>query len=86
MGRYVSHSSFPFCQWELITDCNLECEGCQVRNKIAAGSQQPRIEIVTRSIDDLICAGVKNLEFIGGEPLLYKDLPIALEYLNRQKK
>lgn len=86
MGRFENRSTFPFCQWELITDCNLECEGCQVRNKIMAGYQHPKIKVVLSCIDDLICAGVQNLEFIGGEPLLYKNLPVVLEYLNRQKK
>ncbi|MDP3057493.1 MAG: 4Fe-4S cluster-binding domain-containing protein [bacterium] len=86
MEKNNIQAKFKFCQWELITDCNLECEGCQVRNKITAGYQHPKIEFVISCIDDLICAGVQNLEFIGGEPLLYRDLPAALEYLNRQKE
>ncbi len=84
MGRNENNSDFPFCQWELIKACNMQCDGCRV--SLGAPLKQPSLEIVKRTIDDLVIAGVSNLEFIGGEPPLYKKFPAVLEYLNMQPK
>lgn len=83
MKRNIVQTKFPFCQWELILDCNMECVGCQARTKIKAGYQHPSVGLVLRCIDDLVCAGVEILEFIGGEVPLYDDLPVVFRYLNQ---
>ncbi len=86
MKKNMNQISFPFCQFELIMDCNMECEGCRARNKTTSDYRHPKIGIVLRCIDDLISAGVENLEIIGGEPTLYEDLPAMLRYLNQKKE
>ncbi len=86
MRKNTIQANFPFCQWELIMDCNMECESCNARKKLIAGFKHPKVEMVLSGIDDLIYAGVKNLEFIGGEPLLYENLPVVLRYLNQRKE
>jgi len=81
--KNTNQPDLSFCQWELITACNMNCEGCRVSQ---GSSEQPEIDIVLRSADDLIAAGVVNLEIIGGEPLMYEHLSILLKYLNGRKE
>ena len=83
MKKNTNQSDLSFCQWELTTVCNMNCEGCRVSQR---SSEQPKIDIVLRSVDDLIASGVVNLEIIGGEPLMYEHLLILLKYLNGKKE
>lgn len=83
MEKNTGRAKFKFCQWELILDCNMECQGCQARTKITAGYKHPSADLVISGVDDLVVAGVENLEFIGGEVPLYDDLPIVFRHLNR---
>lgn len=86
MGKNKKLANFSFCQWELILDCNMECEGCQARSKIGAGLKHPDVKLVLSGVDDLVIAGVRNLEFIGGEVPLYEDLPIVFRHLNQREE
>lgn len=73
---------FPdFCQWEITTDCNSRCKHCVVWK---VTHKPVPLEIVLNGIDDVVAAGIKNIELIGGEPLLYENLFEVLEYLNTQ--
>ena len=75
---------FPnFCQWEITTDCNSRCKHCMVW-KIT--HKPVPLEIILNGIDVVVAAGIKNIELIGGEPLLYENLFEVLEYLNTQDK
>ncbi|MFZ2970735.1 MAG: radical SAM protein [Minisyncoccia bacterium] len=83
MKKNTDQTGFSFCQWEITTACNMNCAGCRVPQ---GASEQPRIDIALRSADDLIVAGITNLEIIGGEPLIYEHLPTLLKYLNQRKE
>lgn len=80
MGNF---RQIKFCQWEILTECNMRCKGCRVWEKI---SEQPDLELVIAGIDDLAAAGIENLEIIGGEPFVYRKAPEMLRYLNIQQK
>lgn len=82
MKKNTSWAGFSFCQWEITTACNMNCAGCRVPQ---GASEQPGIDIALRSADDLIAAGITNLEIIGGEPLIYEHLLALLKHLNQKK-
>ena len=62
----------PFSQWEITTDCDMGCEGCQVRENIVLPSIPLDTAIV--AVDDMADAGIQILEFIGGEPYKYPHM------------
>ena len=59
----------PFSQMVITTICGMKCISCDV------WQNQPYppmpLDIAIRAVDDLAKAGIKILEFIGGEPLDY---------------
>jgi sulfatase maturation enzyme AslB (radical SAM superfamily) len=61
---------------ELTTRCNLKCVHCYIPG-MERESREPEmpLQMVKRTIDDLVAAGCIWLQFTGGEPLLRKDFP-----------
>lgn len=72
-----------FCQWEITRNCNLGCAGCNV-----PVFNEPFLseDIVLNSIYVLAKAGIKNLEFIGGEPTTLPYLEKILNCINGIKE
>jgi cyclic pyranopterin phosphate synthase len=58
--------------------CNLRCVGCRYGRDFMRGSQLP-LGIVEPLLDDARAAGVWDVRFYGGEPLLHPDLPRMIE-------
>lgn len=78
----MEKANLKFCQWELTTECDLGCAGCNV--SIVKNPEMP-LEVILKGIDHLAEAGVENLDFIGGEVCMRKDLPEILSYLNKKQ-
>ncbi len=68
----------------ITTQCNLNCSYCYIihyyRNIPPSEVKYLKVEDWERIIDELYLSGIRILNFIGGEPLLYKDLPRLIEY------
>ena len=56
------------------TECNLNCKYCHNEGEEKKSGQLPKNELLlfTKMLFDI---GVKKIKFIGGEPMLRKDLP-----------
>jgi molybdenum cofactor biosynthesis enzyme MoaA len=54
--------------------CNLRCVGCRYGRDFMMGTQL-KWEMVRDLLDDAKAAGIWNVRFYGGEPLLHRDLP-----------
>jgi len=63
--------------WELTGLCNLNCRHCHRTTFSDAGMPT---RAVLETIDALCCAGVENIIFSGGEPLLRADIYEILRY------
>ena len=63
------------------TECNYDCAYCYTDRKCNALATADWIKI----IDDAKRLGVLNINFVGGEPLLHKDLSYLLSYTAKRK-
>ncbi|VVB80396.1 7-carboxy-7-deazaguanine synthase [uncultured archaeon] len=64
--------------------CNLRCEGCFARKLLVDNTNISMGEYVA-AIDDGVSKGVKQVNLLGGEPLLHPDL-LSMIALNREKE
>lgn len=71
-----------------ITDrCNFKCGFCSFSN-IIKNSQDKKLlslEDIQKAIDQCLDLGVSVINFVGGEPLLNKDLPKIIEYIDKDR-
>lgn len=58
--------------------CNYRCTGCLYERGFMAGSSLP-LDVTLDMLEDAGQAGVDNVRFYGGEPLLHPDLPAMIE-------
>lgn len=66
-------------QWDISGNCNLNCLYC--REKRTKKIHDCGIDEIKSIIDQLADISVKMVSIAGGEPLLFKELPVVLNYL-----
>ncbi len=59
--------------------CNLKCEGCFAKNIISENNKHMTIEEYTKAIKAFIEKGGKQINLLGGEPLLHPQLKEILK-------
>ena len=69
----------------LTEQCPMRCrfchnEGAQSREK----SSRLTIQYWDRHISNLVDVGIRKVKFVGGEPLLYRDLPTLIQRLRKK--
>lgn len=73
---------------ELTYRCNHYCRFCSCPWENKEGTYQKGKELSGAQwclvIDKLYSLGVESISVSGGECLLYKELPVVLEYLNKK--
>jgi MoaA/NifB/PqqE/SkfB family radical SAM enzyme len=77
MGEVLDHGGPGFLQFAITNICNAQCEFCGfARNKL---DPRRRHSVSLEEVRNVIAICVKNhigyLLFVGGEPLVHKDLP-----------
>ncbi|EAJ6177577.1 4Fe-4S cluster-binding domain-containing protein [Campylobacter lari] len=80
----------PYLELVLTTRCTLRCESCNNLMQYFSPSNQYTctFEGLKNSLDLLLSKidSIGRVRIIGGEPLLFKDLPQLIDYLDVQKK
>lgn len=80
----------PYLELVLTTKCTLRCESCNNLMQYFSPSNQytctldglvNSLEILLSKVDT-----INRVRIIGGEPLMFKDLPKLIDYLENQKK
>lgn len=75
----------PFhAQWEIIYNCNLKCDFCNVWNDKEYNQKELDTEKSLKLIDELSDVGIVFLNITGGEPLLKKDIVKILNYAKQK--
>ncbi|MEP7121074.1 MAG: radical SAM protein [Byssovorax sp.] len=82
LGRRITRQKSPFqVTFSLTNRCNFRCDYCHI-------PLQHRAEMTTdewrAAIDELADAGMGRASFMGGEPLLRKDLPELIAHVKRR--
>ncbi len=73
------------CNYYLTYRCNARCPFCAIwKDDTVDRSDEARIGAISSNIAALARAGVKIVDFTGGEPLLHPDLPEALAAVGRK--
>lgn len=65
-----------FIKWYITGRCNLRCKHCYLSSYHGEGSLTKILNIV----DELAEIGVKDINFLGGEPLIRKDLEAIVRH------
>ncbi len=71
-----------------ITDkCNCRCKHCSFFGAMDKSKNKKNLskEEMKKVIDDCLDLGVSVINFVGGEPLINRDLPELVEYINKNK-
>ncbi|EOH9414444.1 hypothetical protein ACMEGU_001237 [Campylobacter jejuni] len=80
----------PYLELVLTTKCTMRCESCNNLMQYFSPSNQYTctLEGIKKSLEILLSKvdSIARIRIIGGEPLLFKDLPKLIDYLNCQKK
>ncbi|HHP0356532.1 TPA: radical SAM protein [Campylobacter lari subsp. concheus] len=80
----------PYLELVLTTRCTLRCESCNNLMQYFSPSNQYTctLEGIIESLELLLSKvdSIARVRIIGGEPLLFKDLPQLIDYLDAQKK
>jgi radical SAM protein with 4Fe4S-binding SPASM domain len=71
--RWFNAPAPPSIFWEITSRCNLLCRHCVVASSDTASSGELSTERALELIDEWAHAGVRDITFSGGEPLLRKD-------------
>lgn len=82
LGRRITRRKSPFqVTFSLTNRCNFRCAYCHI-------PLQERAEMTTdewrAAIDEFADAGMGRASFMGGEPLLHKDLPELIDHVKRR--
>ena len=68
------------CNYYLTYRCNARCGFCDIwKDRSASRSREPSPDVIRRNLGDVRRLGVRMVDFTGGEPLLYEELPRALD-------
>lgn len=81
----ILHPMKPvICNYYLTYRCNARCGFCTIwQDRSVPASAEADISTVAANLSDVREAGVKIVDFTGGEPLLYERLPEALGQAKR---
>ncbi len=82
IGRRITRRKSPFqVTFSLTNRCNFRCDYCHI-------PLQQRAEMTTdewrAAIDEFADAGMGRVSFMGGEPLLRKDVPALIDHVKRR--
>lgn len=67
------------CNYYLTYRCNARCGFCTIwKDRSISASEEAPVKAVCGNLADVKAAGVKIVDFTGGEPLLYEGLPEVL--------
>lgn len=77
---YTGLSKIPyFCNYFVTYRCNSKCEFCIFwREPKLRNAPDAKLTDVQKNLDALHHIGISVIDFVGGEPLLHKDLPDML--------
>lgn len=80
----------PYLELVLTTKCTMRCESCNNLMQYFSPNNQYSctLEGIKKSLELLLSKvdSIARVRIIGGEPLLFKDLPQLVDYLDSQKK
>jgi len=73
------------CYWEIVpgTRCNLKCRTCYAADNARPDLRQLSWKLMKSALDNAVELGVKEIDILGGEPLLYPHLD---KFVNHFKK
>ena len=78
-------SSLDFMWLELTNQCNLSCNHCYADSGPEAGDQDIlTLDDYCRLLDEGFDAGCRHVQFIGGEPTLFADLPFLIGHARKR--
>jgi MoaA/NifB/PqqE/SkfB family radical SAM enzyme len=82
---YTGLSRTPyFCNYFVTYRCNSKCQFCMFwRDPKLLSAPDVKLSDVKKNLDDLRRIGVSVVDFVGGEPLLHKDIPEMLWYAKK---
>ena len=82
---YTGLSKKPyFCNYFVTYRCNSKCQFCHFwQDPKLFNTPDVKLVDVKKNLDDLRRIGVSVIDFVGGEPLLHKDIPEMLLYAKR---
>jgi MoaA/NifB/PqqE/SkfB family radical SAM enzyme len=69
---------FFHCHWYVTTRCNSRCSTCSIWRDSIYKSKESTLQSRLDLLQDIKSLGFKSIDFTGGEPLLYKGLPILI--------
>ncbi|MBN1350700.1 radical SAM protein [candidate division KSB1 bacterium] len=74
------------CNYYLTYRCNARCSFCDIwRNRRYPKNASANIDTVLRNLTELKSLGIRFIDFTGGEPLLYPELPRVLRHARKLK-
>lgn len=77
---YSQLASPILCNYYVTLRCNARCRFCDIwKNKSYSSLREQSLEEIAANLAALRRIGVRVVDFTGGEPLLFRDLPAALE-------
>lgn len=70
--------------WHITYQCNYSCSFCFFRNPDGRKPQSPRLEMTLEQaygiLDEVKAAGIRRINYAGGEPTLVKEFPSLVDY------
>ena len=83
----AAHFTIPYVELVLTERCNLNCAGCANLMPLYKKPDHIAPDTLLASLDALlkISGRIRELTLIGGEPLLYPDLPEVIKHASTQK-
>jgi MoaA/NifB/PqqE/SkfB family radical SAM enzyme len=67
--------------WRINNQCNSKCNYCDIHRRKC---KEPSTKQILSLIDQMKKAGTQRIGFVGGEPLLRKDLGIIIDYCKKK--
>jgi MoaA/NifB/PqqE/SkfB family radical SAM enzyme len=86
--KMMGEENFPgIMNIGVIDKCNCNCNHCSFKGSMDKESSKDllTLEDFKKIIDQSLDLGATVINFVGGEPLLNKDLPKIIEYINKDK-
>lgn len=71
--------NFFHCHWYVTTRCNSRCSTCSIWRNPLYKSEESTLASRLQLLTQIKKLGFKSIDFTGGEPLLYKGLPILIQ-------
>lgn len=80
----------PYMQIVVTTQCTLKCKDCHDLMPLFKKEQhyKGRLENITKDLKCLLDSvdSIMSVRILGGEPLLFKDLPKLIDYIKNEQK